>query len=324
MNKFDYVIEKIRDADFDYEPFKHIYIGNFFSDEDFKSIIGASEISFPQVENDGELFSSLLNNGYKAITFPGCITDKKQYQKWHANKAKSQRTHSACEGFGMVFRLFENKSQILIELQKFMLSESFNKAIADKFEFDFNDCKIDGGIQKYLDGYEISPHPDIRKKAATYMVNVNPSDDSETANHHTHYLKLKDTKKYVGEFWENNKDYERDWLPWDWCETQKQQTKNNSIVIFSPSNDTIHAVKADYNHLATQRTQLYGNLWYLESNTKKLKWEELDIPNTTVSSSLSMQAMLKNFRSSVPTPLKSVINSMLRRNNDDIGKTNMN
>ena len=28
-----------------------------------------------------------------------------------------------------------------------------------------------------------------------------------------------------------------------------QQVKNNSIVIFSPNNDTLHAVKANYNHL---------------------------------------------------------------------------
>ena len=53
-----------------------------------------------------------------------------------------------------------------------------------------------------------------------------------------------------------------------------------SIVLFSPSNDTLHGVKADYNHLYTQRTQLYGNLWYKESSVDKtLEWEQLDLSN---------------------------------------------
>ena len=32
--------------------------------------------------------------------------------------------------------------------------------------------------------------------------------------------------------------------------------------MFKPSFDTLHAVKAKYNHLVFQRTQLYGNLWF--------------------------------------------------------------
>ena len=50
--------------------------------------------------------------------------------------------------------------------------------------------------------------------------------------------------------------------------------------MFSPSCSTIHAVKADYNHLLGQRTQLYGNLWYKEITTlKRLEWESLDLIN---------------------------------------------
>ena len=44
----------------------------------------------------------------------------------------------------------------------------------EKFGIEYQNCNIDGGIQKYLDGYELSPHPDIRLKAATFMVNINP------------------------------------------------------------------------------------------------------------------------------------------------------
>ena len=137
------------------------------------------------------------------------------------------------------------------------------------------------GIQKYLDGYEISPHPDIRKKAATYMVNINPSNESESFNHHTHYLKLKPKYNYVKEFWKGNKDAERLWVPWDWCTTEFLQSKNNSIVIFSPSDETMHGVKADYEHLSTQRTQLYGNLWYLNKETVYApKWEQFVFNNS--------------------------------------------
>ena len=72
------------------------------------------------------------------------------------------------------------------------------------------DLKYDGGIQKYLDGYEISPHPDIRRKAATFMVNVNPSRTiRKKMNHHTHYMKLTETRKYVQTLWEGNPNIER-------------------------------------------------------------------------------------------------------------------
>ena len=38
----------------------------------------------------------------------------------------------------------------------------------------------------------------------------------------------------------------------------------------------MHGVKANYNHLLTQRTQLYGNIWYDKSEIDyKLDWEGL-------------------------------------------------
>ena len=38
----------------------------------------------------------------------------------------------------------------------------------------------------------------------------------------------------------------------------------------------MHAVKANYNHLKTQRTQLYGNIWYGKDEIDyKLDWEGL-------------------------------------------------
>jgi len=279
MSKYDffYLIKKIESYDFEYEPFKHIYIEDFFSKEHFKEIIRSSEIALPKAANDKELIDSLLENGFKQIPFPGCIEDVSEYINWH-QRGKGAPRHTACEGFGMTFRLFKFSTLILRELNNFLLSKEFNQVIAKKFNIVYENCLVDGGIQKYLDGYEISPHPDVRKKAATFMVNINQSNESEKQNHHTHYLKLKKTHKYIQEFWEGNKNIDRSWLPWNWAKTIKQQKKNNSIVLFSPSNDTLHGIKADYDHLQFQRTQLYGNLWYKESSIDKvLEWEDLDL-----------------------------------------------
>jgi hypothetical protein len=122
------------------------------------------------------------------------------------------------------------------------------------------------------------------------MVNVNPSPNSEGTKIHTHYLKFKKQFDYIYSFWDGNGDYERCWVPWDWCETQKLQTKNNTMVLFSPSNDTMHAVKAEYDHLEFQRTQLYGNFWYKEMPPlKACDWENLVIkPNAKMERSDSL------------------------------------
>lgn len=111
------------------------------------------------------------------------------------------------------------------------------------------------------------------------MLNINPGAGSDGMDFHTHYMKLKDQWRFIGEFWRFNQDVERCWVPWDWCETVKQQARNNSIVIFSPTDETIHAVKANYNHLKTQRTQAYGNLWcdYPDRNLKYLPFTAFDL-----------------------------------------------
>ncbi|MEM9384118.1 MAG: hypothetical protein AAGA68_03595 [Pseudomonadota bacterium] len=272
--EFTYLIDKIKDAEFEEHPFKHIYIENFFEHSDFKSITGAPEISLGECKTDEDLFARLFENDYKVISFPGCTTDYKEYIRKHSH-GEPLTSHTACESSGIALRL-SPKDEMLVALDRFLASDSFNEAIAEKFGIEYASCNVDGGIQKYLDGYEISPHPDIRRKAATFMVNINPHQDSEKHDHHTHYLKLNSDYQYVREFWESTPKAERQWVPWEWCTTEFLQTKNNSIVLFSPADDTMHGVKANYNHLVTQRTQLYGNLWYKSDNTSFAPtWEEL-------------------------------------------------
>lgn len=293
MIEFEYLLEKIEKAKFSMEPFKHIYIENFFSEEHFQKIVNSEEIKLPDCSNDDELFRELFKRNYSVINFPGCTTDYKKYIKEHNCGAFASK-HSACESSGIALRL-KPTDNFLVSLDKFLCSKLYNELISKKFNVDLDNCTTDGGIQKYLDGYEISPHPDIRQKAATFMVNINPSPISEDMDHHTHYMTFNKEREYINTLWENNLTIDPQWVPWDWCQSVFQQTKNNSIVLFSPSAKTLHAVKASYDHLKTQRTQLYGNIWYKESPASKiLSWEDLDLLNARFDKTSPRFSKVKN------------------------------
>jgi len=281
QDRFNYLCEKILSSDFETTPFKHIYIENFLSDTDFNEIISSPEINIDPVASDEELFERLFENEYEIVPFAGCTVDKKGYLQWRSGKQKQSGYNSACNSLGMALRLERPKSHILRQIKEFLASDSFNKVIAEKFGHDLENKIIDNGIQKYLDGYEISPHPDIRKKAVTFMININPHHNAEKLDHHAHLLKFTPDRDYIRVFWEGNGNIDRCLIPWDWSAIEKTQNKNNSLVIFSPSNDTLHAVVANYDHLLAQRTQLYGNIWFEDDQADcKLGWEELDILNT--------------------------------------------
>jgi hypothetical protein len=322
LMSFDYLLSKIQSAPLTSTPYPHIYIADFFSPEHLAAITGAPEIRLSGVTSDQQLFESLFANGYKIIDFPGCITDRDVYMKWHQDKQRGhQKNNSACEGFGVTVRLTEPKSDILNQLLAFMASDAFEDALASRFSIDQSNVRRDFGIQKYLDGYEISPHPDIRQKALTYMVNVNPSEASETADHHTHYLKFRPEYKYVQAYWEGNLDVNRCWVPWEWCESVKTQSANNSIVIFAPSDETMHGVKANYDHLVTQRTQLYGNLWYKELDVAPgPEWEDFTIFRTPATK--PEKSLMKKLKAAVPPGIKDLIKGRATARPDDFVITN--
>lgn len=325
MDNFSYLAEKIRHAKLVNEPFPHIYIENFFATDDFARLIEAPEINLAPVADDKALFERLAQHDYQILHFPGCTTSVKDYLAWHKDKKHGRHyNNSACEGFGMTMRLGEAKTGVVAEIQAYLQSTEFNQALAEKFAIDLSECTIDSGIQKYLDGYEISPHPDVRKKALTFMVNLNPHDNSEELVHHTHYLRFKPAYRYVSEFWRQNENIERCWVPWSWCESVALQRKNNSIVVFAPTEDTLHAVKADYNHLVAQRTQLYGNFWYKKggkgvTDKEKREWEQIDIVNGVLPPQLSFQQRLKQL---IPTPVKDVVNRLRGRSGNPVTHRN--
>ena len=277
MSQFDYILDKINSTPFSEEPFRHLYIEDFFEEDQFQEIVDAPEVKLKTVETDDQLIEELHGHNYKSITFPGTVRDVDTYLKWHKDRQNQKNLNQdTCEGFGITFRLQKTLGEsILQDIANFFKSPTFWECLARKFELSLENTTTDTGLQKYLDGYEISPHPDIRRKALTFMVNINPAEGSESIQYHTQYLKFKPEKDHIRSFWNQHPDVDRCWVPWEWCDTHKQQTRNNTIVIFSPSNDTLHAIKASYNHLATQRTQYYGNLWYKESPAKSAsQWRD--------------------------------------------------
>ncbi len=306
MSRFDYVASRMEQASFETVPFKHLYIENLFAEDDFAHIVGSPEVGLPPVASDEALIAELHSNSFKEIEFPGTTTNIAAYLQWRKDPAsfKAFNNRDVCEGFGVTMRLQKTAPGTpLAEVTEYFRSEAFWRVLAAKFGIDFNDVYTDFGLQKYLDGYEISPHPDIRRKALTFMVNINPAEESEAVSYHTHYLKLKPEFAGVSEFWNSNGDVDRCWVPWDWCSSTKTQTRNNSVVVFAPGNDTIHAVKASYDHLKTQRTQFYGNLWYREDRPKVgVSWSDFSFDRTGAASlAAEKRAALQLLRQPIPS-----------------------
>ncbi|HZX76876.1 hypothetical protein [Lysobacter sp.] len=95
---FEYLLQKIKTAEFDTEPFPHLYIRNFLSDQHFAQVTAAPDIALRARDSDDQLFDELFGAGYKIIDFPGCISNKDTYVRWHRNKsAKQTHNNSACE-----------------------------------------------------------------------------------------------------------------------------------------------------------------------------------------------------------------------------------
>jgi hypothetical protein len=314
---FHYLQDKIASASVETEPFRHIYIKDLFNEDDFAEIVSAPEILFPSARSDEQLFDTLFAKNYEIIEFPGCITNRHLYMKWHGDRNSTRMmNNTACEGFGMTLRLGRPTSSIIGKVFEFMVTDQFQQVLADKFGIERQRVTYDGGIQKYLDGYEISPHPDIRSKALTYMVNVNPGPQSERRDHHTHYLRFRDEYKYLETYWDGHPNEERCWVPWNWCKTEKEQRDNNTMVIFSPANSTLHAVRARYNHLAHQRTQMYGNLWYKDVKLDNIpRWEDYVIGAHPRSRSISIREHVKAV---IPANVKQLIRRV--RHDDHVVK----
>ena len=63
--EFDYLIKKVQDAEFSFDPFKHIIIDDFLSSEHFERVVTSKEIIRPEYSNTKELLEDLFNIGYE-------------------------------------------------------------------------------------------------------------------------------------------------------------------------------------------------------------------------------------------------------------------
>ena len=263
MEKFNYILSKIKNAEFVSEPFEHIVIEDFFTEEHFQIILNDKQIHFDETTTNNELRRKLSENKFSPIPFPGCTTDENLYFKLlEENKLNQIKTEGDSEGVGIAYNLQNTNNIFIKDLLSFLNGPSFHKTLCDKFDIK-ESTRVTTRIQKYLTGYEISPHPDIRQKSLTYLLNINKNSESENLDIHTHLLKLKEDYKFIYEYWENHTKENRAWVSWDWCNIEKTINKNNSLVIFKPSNYSLHAVKLNYDHLKQQRTQIYGNLMFV-------------------------------------------------------------
>jgi len=265
MSEFNYLIEKLRDAEFISYPFDHLEIENFLSEEHFNIINSDSQIHFEEQKSHNELRNKLRENLYKPISFPGCTTDEDEYydmlNNGNISSVKSGVKGADTEGVGIAYNLTEIRNSFIKKLIEFLNSSVFEDALRNKFEIE-GQTRIVTRIQKYVTGYEISPHPDTRTKALTYLLNINKDNRAESFDIHTGLLKFKDDYTFIYDYWNSHPEENRSWIAWDWCTIEKSVSKNNSIVLFKPSNYSLHSVKLDYNHLPFQRTQIYGNLMF--------------------------------------------------------------
>lgn len=315
--RYDYLTDKIWNAPFLEAPFRHLEIRNFLETQNFERIINSPQISLPQVGTTEELIDELHRSGYDTIQFPGCVASESEYLDWFHGRSK-KKWHATTESFGIVFRLNNSANEDLVDLNSYFHSNSFVDMLIEKFQIS-DPVTLDTGLQKYLHGYEISPHPDIRRKALAWMLNVNPGKVTQKINYHTLYLKLKDQWAVISEFWRGNKDIDRDWLPWDWCEPEKQQTENNSMVFFRPCLNSLHAVKADYDHLVSQHTQYYSHRWLEKVNRPLARFHNFEIAaqmmgskNHDPVSKLKSSEPLRRFKSSrIGSVVKSVRDTFL-------------
>jgi hypothetical protein len=140
MSEFNYLIEKLRDAEFISYPFDHLEIENFLSEEHFNIINSDSQIHFEEQKSHNELRNKLRENLYKPISFPGCTTDEDEYydmlNNGNISSVKSGVKGADTEGVGIAYNLTEIRNSFIKKLIEFLNSSVFEDALRNKFEIE--------------------------------------------------------------------------------------------------------------------------------------------------------------------------------------------
>ena len=275
MEEFKYLSDKILNVEFETSPFKHVFIEDFLSEDHLQQIINDPQIHWDENSDTSDVIATLFRKNYEVQKFPGCISNPYEYvNRYNTNDFPSGRKGNPVESFGITFRLRKYENPFIERLVNYLNGNEFKSALTTKFNITAQ-TNIITAIQKNLSHYEISPHPDVREKALTYLLNINKDSSVDNEDVHTHLLEFKDEWKFIPEYWKTTTSKNRCWVPWEWCNSKKICDKNNSIVLFAPNIDTLHAVKMQYDHTKYQRTQLYGNLMGTGNIVPQMNWSEL-------------------------------------------------
>lgn len=263
MTPFTYILNRLRKAKIVRKPFAHIQMDDILSPGHFEVIHADPQVTFCPQASEEILRKTLQENAYVPIQFPGCVPTWEEYLDRRDTGRDGLTTRT-----GITFRVEKPhlvRNVVLRRLLEFLNGNAFGNAVRLKFNITRN-VMVSAHLQKQLDGYEVSPHPGIRNKAVTFMLNINPGDDSGEHECHTQLLRFKSKYKSISDFWktggQDSKLKERCWIPWEWCDWVKTWKNNNSMLLFAPQSDpsTLHGVKVHIENAEFQRTQLYGNL----------------------------------------------------------------
>lgn len=232
----DYILKKIEDAEIISKPFPHIIIPNFLEGDDLKNILDNIEIDH----------LNEIEKKYKKVHYPGA-------------KSSTEELTNRPTGKGLVYALKEEYSKNNIKLKTILDSDEFKQALFKKLNIPKN---IDGWnvyqINKDLNGYEISPHPDITGKVITYQINLSNTNALDNYDLGTKFHTIKpECLKYIKEL---SKKKSRPWGKWEWFdEGTSIPYKQNTFMAFAPSDISYHSVKLEnYPQEKYQRTMLRG------------------------------------------------------------------
>lgn len=283
-NEFGYLLDRVRDAEFFDEPFLHLEINPFLNEQHLNDLMTDPDIHMPPFNSSRHLIKTLMTRGYEVQEFPGSITSIPTYLKELEENPDHSRQDSIdlneMVGRGMTFRLKETRSdtyglKTYSRLLAFMNSEEWRVALLSKFNIT-RDTTIFSSIQKYLKKYIISPHPDHKTKALTYVMNINRDEEAAArAEAGTNLFAIDPENQWVERVWKNC-SFERAWIPWRWASLAKTINENNNMLVFSPHESSLHGIHLNYDHLRWQRTQLYGNAFYRHaSGGVDVQWNTL-------------------------------------------------
>ena len=269
MSKFNYVLKRIKKSKIIKEPFPHIEIGNFLKKKHYE-----------------ELLQNLLIKNLDQI-------DKKYILQYYPGaKLENLKLAERPTGLGLVFKLKkESYSSLMKEFDSFLISREFIETICEKLNASSEGWNL-YEYNKDLNGYEISPHPDVTGKLVTYQINFS-DENLKFYNLSTRLHSIKEeAKQKIAKL---SSFRLRPWGEWHWFDVAKQiHFRKNNFFAFAPSSTSYHSVKLEnYPENIEQRTMLRG---FIASNEllkikEKSHWHSGNITNFPRYGPLRINAM---------------------------------